>query len=297
MLRRTFHWIALSSLMGVLLWGKTAAERHFQTSTRRDPEVTLETAHFHRRSLQRFSLGFENLVADLLWVHLLQSASHEKLRSGTVSWEYAILDSILGLDPRFHAAYPFGASFVSVFRHDNTGARALLEQWTVAAPLNWKSHYNYGFFLFHDEKEYDLGAAKILQAAALPGGPEWLNSLGVRLLSESGATFTSLQTALSLYSGLTDDEAKYRLRRTIQSLNYRLQKSAWAELQQKQSGTARELAQAAQNLEAPEDLRPLLAQSFTFRWNASKKQAEGVLRPEDAYLENSGIFEPAQETP
>jgi len=295
---RLFRGVVSVLLIAAVLWAKTGLESRLAEFERPNPSVNLQTAAFHSRSLQKFSLGFNTVIADLLWVHLLQAADHRPLKEGGVSWEYAMLDGLLTLDPRFHTAYSFGASFVFIFRKDRTGARALLERWTRAAPLDWRSHYNLGFFLFHDERRYAEAAPAILRATALDGAPEWLSSLGVRLLSESGAHLSSLQTAMGLYGTLTDDEAKFRLRRNIRSLNYLIQKAAFtAEQQQAVNSPERQLAAAAAKLEVPEELRELMEERFRFRFDPATKTAQGLIRPEDQYLETAGIYHASQESP
>ncbi len=289
----------------LIFWAaKVATENRLSKITREEPRVTLESARFHSRSLQQFALGFDTFLADLAWVELLQAASHEKLVNQEVSWEYAKLLSITTLDRRFSRAYSFGASFISIFRQDKNGALEILRRWVTAEPRNWWSHYALGFHLFHEMDLPQEGAKHLLRAAELPSAPAWLTSLGIRLMSTSGSYFSSLQTTLSLYDSIRDEEGKNRLRARIRSLVYNLQKNEWEETVQAYRKTHGRTPASLEGLkprpyehypslmarlDPKSELVPLLAERFSFRFNPETRRVEGLLAPEDRHLETTGI--------
>lgn len=302
-MRSALRWL-FPVLTGIaLLCAKHFSETRLASYSRPEPEVSLETAQFYSRSLRRFSLGFDNLIADLAWVQLLQGASHEPIQHGGVSWEYAKIHSIATLDPKFERVHWFGASYVSIFRRDKIGAKDLLERWVKQKPTMWNSHYTLGFHLFHEMGDYEGGAKHILLAASFANAPAYLSALGVRLLSESGQYFSALQTAAALYATLRDEEGKYRLRRRIRSLNYNLQKSGWVQAlksfrektrQEPRSIdelasylSQREIASLARRLVVMEEIQPLLQENFQFRYDAQTKAISG--REEDKDLELTGV--------
>lgn len=302
-MRVALRW-TIPVLTGIaLLCAKHYSENRLTAYTRPQPEVSLETAQFYSRSLRRFSLGFDNLIADLAWVQLLQGASHEALTHGGVSWEYAKIHSITTLDPKFDRVHWFGASYVSIFRRDKIGAKDLLERWVKLKPTIWNSHYTLGFHLFHEMGDYEAGAKEILLAASFANAPVYLSALGVRLLSESGQYFSALQTAAALYETLRDEEGKYRLRRRLRSLNYNLQKAGWVQaLKSYREKTRkepqslgdlapflsqREIASLARRIVAAEEIQPLLRENFEFHYDARTKTISG--RAEDRELELTGV--------
>jgi hypothetical protein len=297
-----------------LSWmGKQQIESCLRAFRRPTPVVSLEAAQFYSRSLRKFSLGFDNVLADFSWIQLLQGASHETLNRPGVSWEYAMVHSVNVLDPKFYRAYWFGASFVSIFRRDKTGAKDILETWTKAQPLFWKSHYTLGFHLFHEMNDSKAAAPAILRAASLPRAPSWLTSLGIRLLSESGGALSALQSAASLYDSLSDAEGIQRLALRIRSLNLALQRAQWnervdqfkkehlrdpASLEQLPSLSYVSPLDLVSNQEgkplSPE-LRALLNEKFDFYWDKSSKKIEAKLSKEDEPLKNLGVYAPKQE--
>lgn len=300
------RWLtSLPLVLGFFFWfSKGKVEQRLAGFTRPAPVVTLETAQFYSKSAKKFSLGFDNFLADLAWLRLLQGASHEILKEGGVSWEYANVNLINTLDPKFTKAYWFGASFVSIFRRDKIGAKDILQKWTVVQPLYWKSHYMLGFHLFHEMQEYDAGGVEILKAANLAMAPGWLTSLGIRLLTESEGAFPALQTALQLYESLQDDEGRYRLAMRIRSLNFTLQKAAWRDgMASYRQGLRRELASPEEaiaktlsRLTASPDAVALLAERFTFRYDPLAQDMVGVLSPSDGFLETTGIHSKTEKT-
>jgi len=148
----------IAVILGVVCFGfyvaKYAIERvHSEHIITRRPSVQVSKVGMRSQSLRKYHLGFGNLLADLIWIHLLQEATHEKLPPGTVSWEFIQLDSITTLDPKFNTAYSFGASFLSVFRQDKIGAKILLEKWVKHRSQNWQPHFLLGYHLYYEMGE------------------------------------------------------------------------------------------------------------------------------------------------
>ncbi len=298
--------IALGIASLCVVW-KASVENRLSHFRRPSPVVSLETAQFYSRSLLRFSLGFTNLLADLTWVQLLQGASHEEMKEGGVSWEYAKLRAILDLDRKFPRVYSFGSAFVSIFRRDEVGAEDLLRLWTRYEPLNWQSHYSLAFHLFHEMGKSEAAAPVIFQASQLPGAPPWLVSLGVRLLSERTGALTALQTAVSLFPSVREGEGRTRLSHRVRALNLALQKASWKEnLEEYRKTNRREpkgiedlgtisllpfrsLASAPGLEEHADALRPLLSERFTFRYDPKTKSIESALGEQDKILTTLGI--------
>src|SRR5436190_1836797 len=65
------------------------------------PNLKPIEAGYEGKSLKQYSFGFENLFSALLWVQMLQKAQHTPVKSDEVSWEYAQLEAITTLDPKF----------------------------------------------------------------------------------------------------------------------------------------------------------------------------------------------------
>jgi hypothetical protein len=77
--------------------------------------------------------------------------------------------------------------------------------------------------------QFDEAARYMLLAARSEGAPPWLSSLGIRLLSQSGALWSALEIALQLYSENSTAEGQQRLKNRIRSLRFEIQKEQWSE--------------------------------------------------------------------
>lgn len=307
-MKRFFSVFPLLILCFLLLALKHGAECRLSALSERAPNLVAQAARYHGESLRRYSLGFDFVIADLLWLRLLDQARHQKLEQGKVSWEFAQLDAITTLDHKFYQAYPFGSSFLSVFLRDTEGARLLLEKWIKFYPTSWKAHYVLGYHLYFEMRQFKPAAEHILIAADLEGAPYFLTSLGIRLLSETGSIAQTLRMAVSLIPALKDAGAKTLLLTRIRGLIYSLQKAGWqaaleAYRQDKKAeppsllavqprfiSQTRELASVLALGEIPEEVRPLFAEAHSFRYDP--KEMKIVPIKSDPVLEHTGIYSP-----
>jgi hypothetical protein len=305
-MKRFFFWSSFLLIGVSLLAGKHFAERRLETLDERAPSLYAQAARFHADSLKRYSLGFDYVVADLLWLRLLDKARHKEAEPGKVTWEYAQLDAITTLDRNFDRAYPFGAAFLSVLLRDTLGARLLLEKWVRYYPNHWRAHYTLGYHLYFEMQQFKPAAAHILAAAAMNGAPAHLASLGIRLLSETGSLAQALRMAVSLFPAMRDEEGKTRVRSRVRSLVYALQKASWqsaveAYREERKAeppdltavrphfvSKNREIASVLDAGEIHEDLLPLFAEAHAFRYDPKEKKIVPI-RPEPA-LERAGIY-------
>lgn len=287
---------------------KNRVEPHAQFRDRKELVLPVVDAMYYGQSLKRYSIGFDLLIADLVWIDLLQNASHAKLSRGKVSWEYAQLEAITTLDPHFMKAYSFGAAFLSVFRQDKQGAKRILQKWVQRDPSNWYSHYVYGYHLFYELSDNTAASSQILQAASLPNAPSWLTSLGIRVLSETGALTHALKLSVDLYSSVPNEADRNRILKQIRSLRFHIEKSAWEKALasfRTQRGQEphdledlrpyipieeRQLASIADPDAAPEELRPALTEAFNFSYSSHARSITSSKREKDQDLEQVGIY-------
>lgn len=307
-MRRLITPIAIVVIGFGALLGKGLYERDTRHHARLSPSLPLRESQYLAHSLRRYSLGFDNLAADLLWVELLQKASIEPLNQGHVSWEFAQLDAVTALDPKFERAYSFGAAFLSVFRQDRLGAKLILEKWVRRRPTYWRSEYTLGYHLFYEMNDYAAAAPHVLRAAALPGAPAWLTSLGIRLLSETGAMAQALKLAVELFPSLKEGIAKERLTLRIRSLRFHLERKAWEgalaafrqtsgrepagleELAPLARNQVRDIAALVPTEDVPAEVATVLAERFHFRYDPVTRSIIARDPVSDRKLDKVGIY-------
>ncbi len=307
-MKRSLSWFAFAGICVCFIGMKHLAERELASLDERAPSLYEQAARFHADSLRRYSLGFDFVMADLLWLRLLDKARTKEVEPGKVSWEFAQLDAITSLDRNFARAYPFGGAFLSVFLRDNVGAKLILEKWVRNFPSNWRAHYTLGYHLYFEMGQFKPASGHILTAAEMTGAPPWLPSLGIRLLSETGSLAQALRMAIGLVPALKDEEGKLRLMVRIRSLVYSLQKASWeaaldgfrkehksepsnmGDIQPHFVSQTREIASVLGDTDMPDEVRPLFAEVHSFRYDSAEKKIVPVKL--DPTLERSGIYRP-----
>ncbi len=299
----------LAGALGIFaLFGKVALDSRYTPVRQHSLALKPLSASYEGNALRRSSFGFQNLIADLLWIKLLQGAQHTPLKEEQVSWEYAQLQAITTLDPQFQRPYEFGAAYLSVFRRDKLGARLLLEAWARRRPHYWRTHYLLGYHLFFEMGLYSEAAKEILRASSMESAPPYLTALGIRLLSETGALWQSLELALEIYPGLSDAEARYRLKKRIRSLRFALEKARWQDaLQQFRRAYRKEperllalvplLPTMGRDLSSmeegnEEDLATLLHEKFQFHYDSKTRSIVAQPSEKELGIDQVGIYRP-----
>jgi len=256
------------------------------------------------------ALGFDSALASLIWIRLLQDAQHTRLKENKISWEFSEVDAVTTLDPQFETAYQFGAMYVSFFRRDKEGGKKILEKWVNKRPSYWKSNHMLGMHYFLELKDYKNAAPHILKASQLPGAPEYISSLGIGLLTQSGAETYALKSAIELYSASLNSQAKIRLSRRIRGLRWKKQKENWLSalsLFQKAypqrspnhikdllvfypQESDRQIASVLATVHPPKELENILNEVFRFKLTESKNSIESVDPRLEQEFKNLGVF-------
>ena len=74
------------------------------------------------------TLGFDVVVADLLWAYTIVSFGEDFVKSRNYGWLYRPLDVITTLDPLFEEAYRYGGILLSIQTQQVDKSIALLEK-------------------------------------------------------------------------------------------------------------------------------------------------------------------------
>jgi hypothetical protein len=177
---------------------------------------------FPPKDMKLFSLGYRDMMADVLWLRVLQdidyceggqaaplaALSKNELVKGEggpsaskckQGWVFHMFEAITELAPDFKAPYTYGALSLSVLVVDREGATQLFEKGLKKYPkdpsLAYKAAYHYLF-----EERNPMRAADLLVQSARNGGPEWLVSLATRIYEKNDQVLLArsvLQEALS----------------------------------------------------------------------------------------------------
>src|SRR5262245_47072171 len=122
------------------------------------------------------SLGYDNVLADVLWLHSIQYVMREFWSTKKYVWLKHIFDLITELDPRFEAAYVEGAMFLGMMQGKPNEAIALLEKGKQNNPGHWVYPAEQSFYAALQLRDRKRAIAYINEALALPGAPPELLS-------------------------------------------------------------------------------------------------------------------------
>lgn len=285
-----------------LLTSKTFFENKFQRTQVNRP-LNFERVLKQTENVDDFSLGMNSFLASLFWIELLQTSSHQPLKSDTVSVEFANLYRIAHLDPRFEPTYSFGHSFLSILRMDKWGAYALLKKWTIQSPQSWQSHFHFGFHCYHELEKLEEGSQQILLASQFPNAPSWLSALGIGILNTSGHLEVALSKSVELYASMWDAEGKERLQLKILAILQKLELEKWANalslfkkenrrwptsIAEMSDYKSQRSLSSIETLSFPEELRALIRDKVVFTYD--KQRHEVVLK--ESYLQYLELKKP-----
>lgn len=114
------------------------------------------------------ALGFDNLVADLLWIRGIQyfggnfsTLDDPEKKRGMMN----LLDNLVGLDPHFTAAYQFGGFVINESMRDPEAAVNFLIDGSENNPDSWKLPFDAGFIAFYQLKDYEVAKQLFIRSA------------------------------------------------------------------------------------------------------------------------------------
>ncbi len=149
--------------------------------------------------VRAFSLGFQDILADLYWLRAVQYYGRQKLANAPASYAdlAPLLETAAELDPRFEIVYRYGAVFLSEDSPVGAGQPdkgvAFLKQGADRNPQNWRLRQDQGLFRFVYLDDAVGGAAVLNQASEIPGSAPWLKPLAAKVLADGGSLEASLQ--------------------------------------------------------------------------------------------------------
>ncbi len=163
--------------------------------------------------LQRMSLGYNGLLADIYWTRAVQYFGvHHYVRSKQYKLLKPLLDIATTLDPHLVVAYEFGAVFLAQQPPEGAGdpeaAVRLVERGVRANPSAWRLYYNLGFIHYFERHDDTAAAAAFERGSRVPGALPWMKVMAAHMSQHAG----DLQTARFLWSSLYETTENEEIR-------------------------------------------------------------------------------------
>jgi len=173
--------------------------------------------------LQRATLSFQALAADIYWIRAVQHYGGTKLsndQNKQYDVLYPLLDLTTSLDPYFDVVYKFGSVFLAEPYPAGAGrpdqAIALLQKGLRTRPDKWDLAQSIGFVYYWWLADDQSAAMWFNRAADMPAAPEWLRPLAAVTLAQGGNRASSrmlwTEIARNADAGWLRDQAAFRLK-------------------------------------------------------------------------------------
>ena len=138
--------------------------------------------------VKQAALGFETAAADAAWLRAIQYYGEHRLTDQQFVRIGHIMNVVTDLDPWFESAYVFGAfALAQELRRPDDGL-ALLEKGRRAKPESWRLAFETGFLHYVCRHDYPAAASCFMQAARLPGHPDYAERFAAFASHRAGNT-------------------------------------------------------------------------------------------------------------
>jgi len=183
-------------------------------------------------SIERFSAGYNDVIADVLWLRLIQDAdtcdrpgaAGQRCQSEK-GWVFQMLDAITKLAPKFAAPYWHGATILSVLVGDKEGARIIFERGMESFPNDWQLPYRAAFHALENLGDVQK-AAELLVQAGKNGAPQWVFALSARLYTKRGQAILAKSILEDVLASDPDSRWAPRLRSRLEEIDQTLTNSS-----------------------------------------------------------------------
>lgn len=210
----------LLKILGIILGLFLVYTTQFQIDNIKDGSEKVEelSALPKGEYLRPFLLGYQQLVADILWLRVIQVNGDKVVSAKGYDWIYHALDVVTTLDPKFSYAYQFGGVNLSVSGGEVEKSNALLLKGAKENPDIWQIPFYLGFNHFFYMHDYQTAADFMAQASLIPGHPTYLPQLASRLYAQSGKKETAVQFLEQMLQETEDDKVREALKERIKQI-------------------------------------------------------------------------------
>ena len=154
------------------------------------------------------SLGYRQLLADLLWIQAIQVMGEKKVSDSNGRWLYRALDIVTTLDPKFVRAYEAGGLALTTLVVLPEESNRLLEKGMQHNPTEWKLPFLVGINYYYEFYDDAKAADYISQASRLPNAPSSLPTLAANLYVSAHSPQQAVNLLAAVHQETTDESAK-----------------------------------------------------------------------------------------
>ncbi|MBI4482347.1 MAG: hypothetical protein HY652_05590 [Acidobacteria bacterium] len=181
--------------------------------------------------IERMTLGYRALAADLYWLRTIQYYGGKKKDSAQVRYDLLepLLEITTHLDPRMIPAYQFGATFLSTAQpmglgRPDKGIR-LLRKGIAANAGSWRLYFDLGFLYYWELHDFQKAGEVFVEGARVPEAPPWMEAVAATLFAKGGA----IETAKYLWQKQHEEARNEQLKQNAYNhlLSIRVDEDIW----------------------------------------------------------------------
>jgi tetratricopeptide (TPR) repeat protein len=169
--------------------------------------------------LKTASLGYREVVADFLWLQVIQAMGDKHVPKEVGQWIYHALDVVTTLDPKFVRAYEAGGHALCTIVLMPEESNRLLEKGIRHNPQEWRLPFLLGINYYFELGDNHKAAEAMAMAARIPGSPEIVARLAARLLVSAKSPQQAVDLLARVYEETSDENVRrvldQRLREAI----------------------------------------------------------------------------------
>jgi hypothetical protein len=215
-------WLAIAGVP-LLFAAITVLQVRIDGRLRTDEQQGQELLLSSPSAVQKMSLGYDALIADVYWTRVVQ---YYGTRVGTEGAKFDLLwpmlDICTTLDPKLIVAYRFGAIFLSEPGMGGAGrpdlAIELVKRGIAANPEQWHLNSDLGFLYYWRMRDYDSASAAYLEGSKNPKAPPWLKMMAARVQEKGGSLETSRMIWSEIHDSTNDPAIRERSSKMLEGL-------------------------------------------------------------------------------
>ncbi|MDA2918369.1 hypothetical protein MYX76_02545 [Desulfobacterota bacterium AH_259_B03_O07] len=174
-----------------------------------------ETLYFSSSALEKISLGYKEILADIYWLRALQYFGGTKFQEQNPELLYHYFDILTDLDPKFVNAYRYGGTFLSepepLGLGDIERGMILFDKGRMNNPDNFRLPLEQGFLAFLYLKDYEKASELFYEASEKPILSDRrrasIRGMAALALSKGGERELSIQIWKTIYE-TTENEGR-----------------------------------------------------------------------------------------
>ena len=213
--RMSIRVILAACVLVVSLVAVTAAlpwlERRGREISREELPVYLPKTEY----LRAMSLGYENVLADVLWFRTINYFGRQFRSDRTYPWLAHMCDRVTDLDPRAEHVYRFAGMILPWEAGQAEEGIRLLEKGLRVFPDSWLLHYWVGFNYYFFKNDLARAATHLRTAAGLPDAHPNAARLAAVLAAESYGPEVTLRFLNELRTDVDSPEMREVVERQI----------------------------------------------------------------------------------